>query len=72
LQGEYIYLWKFAQRVLKNISLFLLAPVSHPIPTLFPIGLVKVSALDDWFLYLKPITRTGLTHRPDDGGSKDL
>jgi hypothetical protein len=26
----------------------------------------------DWFLYLKPIPRTRLTHRPDDGGSKDL
>jgi hypothetical protein len=32
----------------------------------------KVSALADWFLYLKPIPRMRLTYRPDDGGSKDL
>jgi hypothetical protein len=29
-------------------------------------------ALADWFLYLKPIPHTWLTHCPDDGGSKDL
>jgi hypothetical protein len=28
--------------------------------------------LADWFLYLKQIPRMQLTHRPDDGGSKDL
>jgi hypothetical protein len=26
----------------------------------------------DWFLYLKTIPRMWPTHRPDDGGSKDL
>jgi hypothetical protein len=30
------------------------------------------SALADCFLYLKPIARARLTHRPGDGGSKDL
>jgi hypothetical protein len=29
----------------------------RPIPTLFPTGPVKVSALADWFLCLKPIPR---------------
>jgi hypothetical protein len=28
--------------------------------------------LADWFLYLKSIPRAQLTHRPDDGRSKDL
>jgi hypothetical protein len=42
---------------LRHASSFLLAPGPHPIPTLFPIGPVKVSALADWFLYLKPIPR---------------
>jgi hypothetical protein len=51
---------------------FLLAPGPRPIPTLFPTGPVKGSALADWFLYLKPIPRARLTHRPDDGCSKDL
>jgi hypothetical protein len=50
-----------------------MAPGPLPIPTLFPIGPVKVSsALADWFLHLKPIPRARLTHRPDDVGSKDL
>jgi hypothetical protein len=31
-----------------------------------------VSALADWFLYFKPIPHVQLTHRLDDGGSKDL
>jgi hypothetical protein len=51
---------------------FLLAPRPCPIPTLFPIGPVKVSALADWFLYLKSIPCARLTHRPDDGGSSDF
>jgi hypothetical protein len=51
---------------------FLLAPGPRPIPTLFPTGLPKVSALADWFLYLEPSPCVRLTHRPDDGGSKDL
>jgi hypothetical protein len=50
----------------------LLASVPRPIPTLFPIGPVKVSVLADWFLYLEPIPRVRLTHRPNDRGSKDL
>jgi hypothetical protein len=29
-------------------------------------------ALTDWILYLKPIRRSWLAHRPDDGGSKHL
>jgi hypothetical protein len=49
-----------------------LASVSRPIPTLFPTGLVMVSTLADRFLYLKPIPRARLTHRPDDGRSKVL
>jgi hypothetical protein len=32
----------------------------------------KVSALADWFPYLKPIPRAWFTYSPDDGGSKDL
>jgi hypothetical protein len=44
----------------------------HPIPTLFPTSPVKVSALADWFLFFKPISRMWLIHSPDDGGSKDL
>jgi hypothetical protein len=44
------------------------SPDHDPIPT----GPVKVSALAVWFLYLKPIPRARLTHRPDDGGTKDL
>jgi hypothetical protein len=51
---------------------FLLAPVSRPIPTIFPTGPVMVSALADWFPLLEPFPRARLTHRPDDGGSKDL
>jgi hypothetical protein len=51
---------------------FLLAPGPRPIPTLFPTGPAKVSALADWFLYLKQFPRARFTHRPDDGGSKDL
>jgi hypothetical protein len=49
-----------------------LAPGPRPNPTLFPTGLVKVSVLADWFLYLKLIPCTWHTHRPDDGGSKNL
>jgi hypothetical protein len=37
-----------------------------------PIGTPKFSALADWVLYLGPFPNTRLTHRPDDGGSKDL
>jgi hypothetical protein len=55
-----------------HVPSFLLAPGPHPIPTLFPTGPVKVSALADWFLYLKLIPLTRLTHCPDYGGSKDL
>jgi hypothetical protein len=51
---------------------FLLAPGPRPIPTPFPIGPAKVSALADWFLFLKPFPRARLSHRPDDGGSKNL
>jgi hypothetical protein len=32
----------------------------------------KMAVLAEWFLYLKPIPRVRLTHRPDDGVSKDL
>jgi hypothetical protein len=40
---------------------------------LFPTGPAKVVfALAYWFLYIKLIPRARLTHRPDDGGSKDL
>jgi hypothetical protein len=45
--------------------------VYDKVVTLFLIGLVKVSALAYWLLFLKLIPRTWLTHRPDDGGSKD-
>jgi hypothetical protein len=51
---------------------FLLAPVSRSIPTLFPTGPIMVSTLADCFLYLKPIPRSWLAHRPDDGDSKVL
>jgi hypothetical protein len=51
---------------------FLLDPGLCPILTLFCIGPVKVSALVDWLLYLKPIPYAQLTHCLDDGGSKDL
>jgi hypothetical protein len=51
---------------------FLLAPGPRLIPTLSDIGVVKVSVLADWFLYLKPIPHAWLTHCPDDAGSKDL
>jgi hypothetical protein len=51
---------------------FLLAPRPRLILTPFPTGLAKVSALADWFPYLKPCPHMRLTHRPDDGGSKDL
>jgi hypothetical protein len=70
-------MWLNAYFVRQSVSFslkfsLLLAPVSCPIPTPFPIGPVKVSALADWFLYLKSIPRAQLTHRPDDGRSKDL
>jgi hypothetical protein len=33
---------------------------------------LRVHALDDWFLYHGPFPVARLTHRPDDGGSKDF
>jgi hypothetical protein len=39
---------------------FVLAPGPHPIPTVFLTGLVKVSALADWFLYLNQFYTRGL------------
>jgi hypothetical protein len=50
----------------------LLAPLPSPNSHLIHHWSSQGSALTDWFLYLKPIPCTQLTHRPDDEGSKDL
>jgi hypothetical protein len=48
----------------------LLATRSSPDPV--PHWSGQVSALTDWFLYLKPIPHARLIHHPDDRSSKDL
>jgi hypothetical protein len=44
----------------------------HARGLLIALMMEAAGALADWFLYLKPFAHAGLTHRPDDGGSKDL
>jgi hypothetical protein len=51
--------------------LLLLVPWPSHYPDLLPHG-VRPRFRRNWFLDLKPIPRAQLTHRPDDGSSRDL